>query len=66
MKRSCIYPIDMSCPAAPLLREQSRNDDEPTREGEVFQQKAHFQIRFETPDLNAGLVLWEGCILTEG
>ena len=56
----------MSCPAAPLLKEQSRNDDETIREGEVFQQKAHFQIRFETPDLNAGLMLWEGCILTEG
>lgn len=23
MKRSCIYSMDMSCPAAPLLREQT-------------------------------------------
>lgn len=51
VKRPCIYTMDISCPAAFPLWEQARMDDETLRKGEVIQQEAHFQIRFETPDL---------------
>lgn len=41
MKQASIYTMDMSCLAAPLLREQARKDDETLGKCAVIQQEAH-------------------------